>query len=123
MATAPIASSGGSSNFSNTLAVENAGAAELGPAFKMVVASTVTAVATLCRGTTPSVTWEVRHAASAIDRTAGTLIASGTTTSVTVGDTAAVSVAVPAGDWVWLRTTAQSGTVLEFEAVISGAET
>jgi len=110
-------------NFSKALFVENAGAAEVDPSFKAVAALTVTAVATLCVGTTPSVTWQIRHAASATNRAAGTLIASGTSTSVTTGETATVDVDVPAGDHIWLRTTAQSGTVLSFVATVSGTET
>ena len=83
-------------NFSKALFVENAGPAEVDPSFKAVEALTVTAVATLCVGTTPSVTWQIRHAASATNRAAGTLIASGTSTSVTTGETASVDVDVPA---------------------------
>jgi hypothetical protein len=110
-------------NFSKVLFVENAGAAEVDPSFKAVQAITITAVATICVGTTPSVTWQIRHASSATNRAGGTLVASGTSTSVTTGETAVVDVDIPAGDFVWLRTTAQSGTVLSFAATVSGIET
>lgn len=67
------------------------------------------------RGTTPSVTWTVRYGT---DRSAtGTEAVTGgtTTTSQTAGSevTKFDNGTVPAGNWVWLETTAVSGTVQE----------
>jgi len=106
--------------FEKTWFLESAGNAEDDPVHKTKVALTITAVDTILRGTTPSVTWAVRHAT---DRNAaGTLIASGTSTSTTTGHTAAVSVSVPADSFIWLETSAQSGTVLSFAATVVGVE-
>lgn len=74
-------------------------------------------VYTVVRGTTPSVTWTVLHAA---DRSAsGTSVASGTTTSES-GVSAVVTVAIPAGSYLWVETSATSGTVDEFAVTVSG---
>ena len=64
-------------------------------------------------GTTPSLTWTIRHGA---DRTAtGNEVVTGgtTTTSTTTGDTVTSfnDPTIPADSHVWLETTAQSGTV------------
>jgi hypothetical protein len=101
--------------------IESTGPAEVRPAFKAVEKLTVTSVFNLCEGTTPSVGWEWRHGPDASDRSAGTLIASGTETSVTTGTTTPVaSVVVPAGDIVWFRTTSQTGIVFAHLSTISG---
>lgn len=77
-------------------------------------ASTITKIrAVLVGSSTPSVTWTIRHST---DRSAaGNEVVTGgtTTTGVTTGDTVTSfdDASVPADSWVWLETTAQSGTV------------
>jgi hypothetical protein len=79
-------------------------------------AITITQMNAVVRGSTPSVTWTVRHssdrsAAGNEVKTAGT-----TTTSESTGSevTSFNDATIPAGSWVWLETTAKSGTVNEF---------
>lgn len=81
--------------------------------FYIDVANTIYKMNCIVSGTTPSLTWTVRHGP---DRTlAGTEVVTGgtTTTSTTTGDTITSfdNAAVAAGSHVWLETTARSGTV------------
>lgn len=65
---------------------------------------------TICRGTSPSVPWIIRYAA---DRnTTGTIMNSGTASSITTGDidTTMTNAAVPANNWVWLEIGTTGGT-------------
>lgn len=78
-------------------------------------AITVTQLNAVSVGTTPSVTYTIRHST---DRSAtGNEVVTGgsTTTSTTTGDevTSFNDATIPASSWVWLETTAQSGTVSE----------
>jgi len=85
------------------------------------VAITVTQMnAVLVGSSTPSVTWTVRHspdrsAAGNEVKTSGT-----TTTSTTTGSevTSFNDATIPADSWVWLETTAQSGTVTSLALTI-----
>ena len=78
------------------------------------VALAVSEIRAVLRGaSTPSITWTLRYGP---DRNAaGTEIITGgtTTTSITTGDDITVmdSASIPADSYVWLETTAQSGTV------------
>ena len=69
--------------------------------------------AVLQGSSSPSVTWTIRYAA---DRNAaGTeIVTGGTVTTSITGQTVTVFNApnIPAGSWIWLETTAQSGIVL-----------
>lgn len=76
-------------------------------------AITITQLNAVSVGTTPSVTYTIRHGS---DRSAAgnEVVTSGsTTTSTTTGDevTSFNDATIPAGSWVWLETTATSGTV------------
>ena len=69
---------------------------------------------------TPSVTWTIRHG---IDRSAAgaEVVTGGTiTTSVSAGSevTSFNDETIVAGSWVWIETTAQSGTVPELNVAI-----
>lgn len=78
--------------------------------FRTDVAITVQEVIAVSTGTTPSTTYQLKHST---DRNAAgnALTTSGATTSTTTGDTATLSDAtIPANSWVWLETTAASGT-------------
>lgn len=81
--------------------------------------TTLESVVGLVAGATPSVTYELRYAA---DRsTAGTLATvSDTVTNTTTGDAATVqNQPIPAGRYVWLKITAVSGTVDEFNLSVA----
>ena len=82
-------------------------------------------VAVLRGSSTPSVTWTVRKGS---DRSAtGTEVVTGgtTTTSTTTGSvvTSFNSATIAASDFVWLRTTAKSGTVDEYHLTIHMVKT
>lgn len=73
---------------------------------------TITGIHAVSLGTTPSLTYTLRFNS---DRSAvGTEVVTGgsTTTSTTTGDSITVfdDATIPAGSWIWLETTAQSGT-------------
>jgi len=69
-------------------------------------------VKSVCRGTTPSVAWEVRYAS---DRSAvGTSVASGTTTSTTTVETDTFTSSIGTGNFIWVELDTVSGTVDEF---------
>jgi len=84
-------------------------------------AITITQMNAVLRGSsTPSVTWTIRHDTDR-SATGNEVVTSGTaTTSTTTGSevTSFNDETIPAGSWVWLETTAQSGTVDEINVTI-----
>lgn len=97
---------------SKSVAVESPTASEDITLFFTPVAITVVSMrAVLVGGTTPSLTWTVRHST---DRTAtGNEVVTGgtTTTSATTGSNVTVfnDATIPADSFVWLETTAHTG--------------
>jgi len=97
-----------------TLFVENPGASENDPSARLGTGITIASLVAVLRGSaTPSVTWSLRFGP---DRSAaGTEVVTGgtTTTDTTTGDVVSVlnNPTVPANNYIWLVTTAQSGTV------------
>lgn len=86
---------------------------------------TITKVVAVVRGTSPSVTWTLRKAS---DRSAvGTEVVTGgtTTTSQTSGDVIVAfnSATIAAGDFLWLETSALSGTVQELHVTVHAVQT
>jgi hypothetical protein len=86
--------------------------------------------AVLLGSASPSVTWTIRHQPAATgqgrDDTGAEVVTSGTTTtSITSGDdiTTFNDATIPADSFVWLETTAQSGTVDELHVTIYFRET
>lgn len=104
------------SRSSKHVSIATPGGAENVTLFFTAEAVTVAKLAAVLLGSaTPSVTWSIKFAA---DRSAaGTEVITGgtTTTSTTTGDviTSFTVAAIPANSWVWLVTTAQSGTVTQ----------
>lgn len=96
--------------FNKTFTIEAPTATEDITVFRTDVAITVQEVIAVSVGTTPSTTYQLKH--STDRNAAGTnLTTSGTTTSTTTGDVATLSTAaIPANSWIWLETTAASGT-------------
>lgn len=84
-------------------------------------AITITQMNAVLRGSsTPSVTWTIRHNS---DRSAAgnEVVTSGTTTTSTTTGSEVISfndATIPAGSWVWLETSAQSGTVDELNITL-----
>lgn len=110
------AGGGGSGVATTTFLISEPGPAEVDtPGFFTDAGFTVGQLNAVLTGpTSPSVTWTLRFGP---DRTpgGGTEVITGgtTTTSVTTGDeiTSFTNDVIPAGSWVWIETTAQSGTV------------
>ncbi len=77
-------------------------------------AVTLAQVLAIVRGTSPSVTYELRYAANRAD--IGTqAISASTVTSTTMGDAAVIqNQPIPLGFFVWVKITAVAGTVTEF---------
>lgn len=101
-------------SFSKSVFVSSPGAAEDITVFFTPVALTITKITAILTGSaSPSVTWTIRFGT---DRSAaGTEAVTGgtTTTSVTTGSvvTSFNATAIAANSFIWLKTTAQSGTV------------
>jgi acyl-CoA reductase-like NAD-dependent aldehyde dehydrogenase len=77
------------------------------------VAITIQEIIAVCVGTTPSVTYTIRHSTDR-NATGNEVVTSGsTTTSTTTGDsvTSFNDATIPADSFVWLETTAESGTI------------
>ncbi len=107
---------------SKSVSVETPTNAEDISLFYTDVAITITKmIAVLVGSSTPSVTWTIRHST---DRSAtGNEVVTGgtTTTSMTTGSvvTSFNDATIPANSFVWLETTAQSGTVGQINVTLN----
>lgn len=106
--------------FSKGITVESPGSAEDMSMFFTDTAITVTKMVAVMVGSSPSVTWTIRHST---DRNAtGNQVVTGgtTTTSTTTGSTVTSfnDATIPANSFVWLETTAKSGTVTSMNITI-----
>jgi hypothetical protein len=84
------------------------------------VALTITEVGESIRGTTPSVTYNIRYAATR-DAASPTAVFSSDRAVTSVSGTTVSTFAnasIPAGSWIWITTSATSGTVNDFNATI-----
>jgi hypothetical protein len=96
--------------FTKTITIEAPTATENLTIFRTDVAITVVEVIAVSRGTSPSTTYQLKHST---DRSAAgsNLTTSAATTSTTTGNVATLSVpAIAADSWVWLTTSAATGT-------------
>ncbi len=96
--------------FNKTFTLESPTATEDITIFRTDVAITVQEVIAVSVGTSPSTTYQLKF--STDRNAAGTaLTTSAATTSTTTGNVATLSTAaIPADSWIWLETTAASGT-------------
>lgn len=107
--------------FSKSIAIESPTSSENISLFHSDEALTIVKIVAVLRGSgSPSVTWTVRKGA---DRSAsGTEVVTGgtTTTSTTTGSvvTSFNSAGISANDFIWITTTAQSGTVPEISLTV-----
>ncbi|KKL68158.1 hypothetical protein LCGC14_2127760, partial [marine sediment metagenome] len=72
---------------------------------------------------TPSVTWTIRHHATDRNNAGNAVVTAGTTTtSTTTGSdvTSFDDATIPADSYIWLETTAKSGTVTEIHVTLIG---
>jgi len=119
--TGPTGQTGPTQILSKTITIEKPSSSEDLSMFFTNLAITITEMRAVLRGSsTPSVTWTVRHGT---DRSAaGAQVVTGgtTTTSITTGSdvTAFDDATVVADSFVWLETTAKSGTVNELTVTI-----
>lgn len=98
--------------------IENPTNAENVSGFFTTTALTIASCRAVQRGTTPSVTFSILSGA---DRSSATTthVSAEPTTSTTTGDSITVDVAaIPANTFVWLTTSAQSGTSTELNVTI-----
>ncbi|MEJ7830723.1 MAG: hypothetical protein WKF91_21115, partial [Segetibacter sp.] len=94
------------------------GAAENIGLYFTPVAITITNVQEALVGTTPSVTYVINYGSSRTTATS-TIVASHAATS-TAGASATLNVtAIPAASWIWVQTTATSGTVSDFHVTMN----
>lgn len=120
------AKSGGGSTleteFSKSITIESPSDSEDLSMFFTNKAITVTEIRAVIRGSsTPSVTWTIRHNATDRSATGNEVVTGGTsTTSTTSGSdvTSFNDADIPADSFVWLETTAQSGTVDELNVTV-----
>lgn len=93
-----------------TIVIDNPTSSENISIFKTDVDITVQEVTTVSIGTTPSTTYQIKHSSNR-SASGNNLTTSTSTTSTTTGDFATLnSVNISANSWVWLVTTAASGT-------------
>jgi hypothetical protein len=86
--------------------------------FYTPVAITITGVQEALAGTSPSVTYVINYGSSRSSATS-TIVASHAATSTT-GTAATLNVtAIPAGSYIWLTTSATSGTITDFHVTIN----
>lgn len=83
-------------------------------------AVTITEMRAVVRGTTPSVTWTIRHGTSRSAAGAQVVTGGTATTDESTGSdvTSFNDATIVADSFVWLETTAQTGTVVELHVTI-----
>jgi hypothetical protein len=105
---------------SKSITVQSPTASEDIGLFFTEVAITVEKMAAVCQGTSPSVTWTIRHSTDR-SATGNEVVTSGTTTTSTTTGSIVTSfndATIPADSFVWFETTATSGTVDDFNVTI-----
>jgi len=105
---------------SKSITIESPTASEDLSIFFTNLAITVTEMRAVVRGSTPSVTWTVRHGTSRSAAGAQVVTGGTATTSQTTGSdvTSFNDATIVADSFVWLETTAQTGTVDEISITI-----
>ena len=98
---------------SKSIVIESPTATEDLTFFHTEDAITITIMRAVCVGTTPSVTWTIRHHTDRSNAGNEVVTSGSVTTSTTTGSdiTTFNDATIPADSFVWIETTAQSGTV------------
>ena len=100
----------GKPTLTKTFTMETPTSAEDVTIFRTDVAITVVEIIAVNTGTSPSTTYQLKHHTDR-SNAGNALTSSGTTTSISTGDTASLSDAtIPVNSWVWLETTVATGT-------------
>jgi hypothetical protein len=102
--------------WSKSLSISAPGAAENLTLWKTPHAITVTGVDRVMQGSSPSVTYAI-HYGAARGTSDGTIVASNAAT--TTGSATLNTASIPSGSYIWLTTSATSGTVDEFHLTIN----
>jgi hypothetical protein len=97
---------------SKNLTLFNPGASENVTIFYTDVAITITKVVDAIQGTTPSITYQINHAATRDSGSPNTVFSAGRTLTSTSGSSTTTfnDATIPDGSWVWFTTSAASGT-------------
>ena len=103
-----------------SITVENPNGSEDISIFFTNKAITITEMRAVVRGTTPSVTWTIRHGTDRSATGAEVVTSGTTTTSQTTGSdvTSFNDATIVADSFVWLETTAATGTIAEIAITI-----
>jgi hypothetical protein len=121
-ATGDTGTAGTSATSGYSITVENPDASEdISISFTNRAITITEMRAVLIGASTPSVTWTIRHHATDRSNAGNEVVTGGTTTtSTTTGSdvTAFNDATIPADSFIWLETTAQSGTVTEIHITI-----
>jgi hypothetical protein len=105
---------------SKSITIESCTATENIGFFYTDIAITITAIADVIKGTSPSVTWQINHATTRNSGSPNTLLTASRTTTSTTGATTTTfnDPTIPAGSWIWFTSSAQSGTVAELSITL-----
>jgi hypothetical protein len=79
---------------------------------------TITGIEVVMRGSSPSVTWNLFYATSRTSGTPTQVFASNRTSTVTESINSFANSIIPAGSYVWVITSAVSGTINEFALTV-----
>ena len=109
---------------SKSITVESPTTVENISMFYTPVQITVTEVESVLQGLTPSINWGVRFSSTRTDPGTELTIGGFVTTSITIGDTEDTfdNPVIPADSFVWIVTTAASGSLESFHATIRYTE-
>lgn len=98
--------------FKKSITVESPSNAEKIPIFFTAEARTITKVRAVVNGTSPSITYNIAYGTDISAAGTNVTTSPSAVTNTTTGTDATLNnVSVPASGWVWLITTAMSGTV------------
>jgi hypothetical protein len=100
--------------------IESPGSSENISLFYTDHAITITRVSDVVRGTTPSVTYNIRHATTRDSGSPNDVFGSNRTVTSTSGATTTTfsDATIPANSWVWLITSATSGTITDINITL-----
>ncbi len=103
-----------------TMVIENPSTSENKRIMYTDVAITITKVADAVLGTSPSVTYQINFASTRDSGSPTALFSSDRTVTSTSGTTTTTfnDATIPAGSYIWVTTSANGGTVTDFETTI-----
>jgi len=122
----PVMVAPNAGGMTKSLSVESPTNSEDISIFYTDVAITITKMVAVLKGSaSPSVTWSIIHAADRSSLVFNEVVTSGTTTTNTTTGHSVTSfndATIPANSFIWLKTSARSGTVTEISITIEYTE-